>query len=104
MSLSSIEAEYIPCSEAIREGIWLRRLYQEISSSQSSLSDRTIQLILSDSQAAICLAKTSGFNNRTKHIDVKYHFIQDALAQGLIQLNYLPTRQMPADIMTKALP
>jgi len=104
VSLSSTEAEYIACSEAIREGIWLRRLYQEIISGQSSPSNHTIQLILSDSQGAICLAKSPGFNNRTKHIDVKYHFVQDALAQGLIQLDYLPTRDMPADIITKALP
>jgi len=104
VSLSSTEAEYVACSEAIREGIWLRRLYHEITTSKGNTILPSIQLVLSDSQGAICLAKTPRFNTRTKHIDVKYHFVQDAYAQGLIELNYLPTTDMPADIMTKPLP
>jgi len=104
VSLSSTEAEYIACSEAIREGIWLRRLYHEITHRELKAIPRSIQLVLSDSQGAICLAKAPRFNSRTKHIDIKYHFVQDACAQGLIELNYLPTAEMPADIMTKALP
>ena len=64
----------------------------------------SIHLVLSDSQRAICLEKAPRFNSRTKHIDIKYHFVQDACTQGLIDLNYLPTAKMLADIMTKLLP
>jgi len=104
VSLSSTEAEYISCSEAAREAIWLRRLYHEITDAQANTNKPAIQLLLSDSQGAICLAKTPRFNDRTKHIDVKYHFVRDTCAQGLIRLNYLPTTDMTADIMTKPLP
>jgi len=95
---------YIACSEAIQEGIWLRSLYHEITNRELNAIPLSIQLVLSDSQGAMCLAKAQRFNTRTKHIDIKYHFVQDACAQGLIELNYLPTAEMPADIMTKALP
>ena len=104
VTLSSTEAEYVACSEAIREGIWLRRLYHEITSAELNLILPSIQLVLSDSQGAIALAKAPKFNSRTKHIDVKYHFVQDAYAQGLIELQYISTTDMPADIMTKPLP
>ena len=104
VSLSSTEAEYIACSKAIQEGIWLRRLYHEITHRELNAIPPSIQLVLSDSQGAICLAKAPRFNTRTKHIDIKYHFVQNACPQGLIELNYLPTAEMPADIMTKVLP
>lgn len=104
VSLSSTEAEYISCSEAAREAIWLRRTYHEIVDGQSSTDKPSIQLLLSDSQGAICLATNPRFNDRTKHIDVKYHFVHDACTQGLIRLSYLSTTEMTADIMTKALP
>jgi len=87
VSLSSTEAEYIACSGAIQEGIWLRGLYHEITHRELNAIPSSIQLVLSDSQGAICLAKAPRFNIRTKHIDIKYHFVQDACPQGLIELN-----------------
>ena len=104
VTLSSTEAEYVACSEAIREGIWLRRLYHEITSAEPNFILPSIQLVLSDSQGAIALAKAPKFNSRTKYINVKYHFVQDAYAQGLIELQYISTTEMPADIMTKPFP
>lgn len=104
VSLFSTEAEYVACSEAIQEGIWLRRLYHEIISTKANSIPPSIQLVLSDSQGAIGLAKAPRFNTRVKHMHVKYHFVQDVYAQGLIELNYLPTTEIPADIMTKPLP
>jgi len=80
LSLSSTEVEYIACSEAIREGIWLRRFYHEITYTELNSTLPSIQLVLSGSQGAICLARAPRSNNRTKHIDVKYHFVQDACA------------------------
>ena len=50
------------------------------------------------------LAENPQFHNRTKHIDIRYHFIRDTLAAGEIVLQYLPTADMVADIMTKPLP
>ena len=104
VSLSSTEAEYVGCSEAAREAIWLRRLYNEITTKNAKVNKPAIQLLLSDSQGAISLAETPRFHNRTKHIAVKYHFVRDSCATGSIHLEYIPTTQMTADIMTKALP
>ena len=102
--LSLTEAEYIGCGEAIRKAIWLRRLYHAINYTQSKDNLSSVQILLTDSQGAVCLAKALWFNNRTKHIDVKYHFTQDICAQGLIRPNHLPTADMTADIRTKDLP
>ena len=89
-----MEAQYIGCSEATREAIWLRRLYHEIMDGQSDTNKPSIQLLLSDSQGAIGLATTPRFNDQTKHIEVKYHFIRDAYTQDLINLTYLPSSDM----------
>ncbi len=62
------------------------------------------QLLYADNQSAIAIIKNPGFNERTKHIDTKYHFVRDAYRKGMLQLEYIPTADMTADIMTKALP
>jgi hypothetical protein len=63
-----------------------------------------LQIIFADNQGAIKLSKNPQHHNRTKHIDVKYHFIRESSQHGLIQLTYIPTDEMVADILTKSLP
>jgi len=67
-----------------------------------SLDD--LQIIFADGQVAIKLSKKLQHHNRTKHIDVRYHFIRESTKLGLIQLVYISTIGMVADILTKALP
>jgi hypothetical protein len=62
------------------------------------------QVILVDNQGAIKLSKNPQHHNRTKHIDIKYHFVRDSYQKGLIELIHIPTSEMVADILTKALP
>jgi hypothetical protein len=57
----------------------------------------------SDNQGAIALAENPVLHSRTKHIDIRYHFIRDALKNGDTVLKYIPTDEMPADVLTKAL-
>ena len=57
-----------------------------------------------DSQSAICLAKNARFHLRTKHIDVRYHFIREVLDDDLITLIKVQTSQNPVDVLTKCLP
>jgi len=58
-------------------------------------------VIREDNQSAIAIAKNSVFHARTKHIDVKIHFVKEALSDGSIELIYCPTEQMVADLLSK---
>ncbi|MCO5588028.1 hypothetical protein L7F22_041982 [Adiantum nelumboides] len=80
VALSTTEAEYISATEASKEAIWLARLCSEFG-----LPDKA-PMLGCDSQSAICLAKNAMFHARTKHIDVRYHFIREVLEDGLITL------------------
>jgi hypothetical protein len=67
------------------------------------MATRLPQLIFCDNTSAMTLVKNAKLHDKSKHIDVKHHFVHDAHEKGLINLQYLPTADMPADIMTKAL-
>ena len=57
-----------------------------------------------DSQSAICVTKDQMFHERTKHIDVRYHFIRGIVAKGDIKVSKIITHDNPADMMTKTVP
>lgn len=103
VALSSTEAEYIGTSEAAREAIWIWRLFDDLSQHLQQQQQQPQQLYV-DNQGAIKLTENPRFHERTKHIDIKYHFVQEAHEKGLINVKYVPTEDMTADIMTKALP
>ena len=60
-------------------------------------------MIKEDNQGAIALSKNPKYHPRTKHIDIKCHFIRDKVAKKEIVLDYCPTEQMLADLLTKPL-
>ena len=72
-SSSTREAEYVAMSDASKETIWLACLVGDLDIQQ-------IPILHCDSQSAIALAKNPVFHAKTKHIKVRYHFIQDVLA------------------------
>ena len=98
VALSTTEAEYIAVTEVIKEGIWLRGLLGELSSCSDKMD------ILCDSQSAIYLTKDQMFHERTKHIDIKYHFVRDVISRGDISVKKISTHENPADMLTKPLP
>jgi hypothetical protein len=109
VALSTVEAEYIAITEAAKESIWLQGLLQEIRGSgitrdQSGEGVHMAQTLNTDNQGAISLAENPQHHQRSKHIDIKYHFVRHQIREGRISLQYLPTTQMTADVMTKALP
>lgn len=59
--------------------------------------------INSDNQSAQCLAKDSQFHARSKHIDIKYHHVREMVKNKFVEINYVPTENMIADILTKNL-
>ena len=85
---------------AAKEGIWLNRLLAEINVEKEPSNPVTLY---EDNQSAICLSKNPQFHGRSKHIDVRYHFIRDETKRGTIQVKYCKTEDMVADMMTKAL-
>ena len=99
VALSTAEAEYISLSAATQETIWLRRLLKDLSC--CTTKDPTT--IREDNQGAIAIAKNPVYHSRTKHIDIKYHYICEAIQDKAIQLEYCPTEEMLADILTKPL-
>ncbi len=99
VSLSSTEAEYVCLSDAAREANWLRNLYQEMG-----FPEEESTLIYGDNQSALAIAENLCYHKRTKHFDIKHHYIRDQVQRGVMKLQYLPTTQMTADIFTKALP
>ena len=99
IALSTTEAEYVAATHAVKEALWLRTLISEV------MGDITGPTTLySDNQGAIALAKDHQYHARTKHIDIRFHFIRWIVEEGKISLIYCPTDEMVADAMTKALP
>ena len=98
MALSTTEAEYMAASHCTREAIWLRQLLEDVGCSHDEGT-----LIMCDNQGAIALAKNPVHHSRTKHIDVQHHFVREKVDRGVIRLEYCPTEDMVADVLTKAL-
>ena len=98
VALSSTEAEYIAQMHAAEEALWLCNFLRELCSAPDDL------LILNcDNQGVIALAKDNKFHTCTKHIDVCYHFIHEAVEDGKVVVQYIPTGDNLSDIFTKLL-
>eukprot|EP01119_Soliformovum_irregulare_P002841 TRINITY_DN1309_c0_g2_i1.p1 TRINITY_DN1309_c0_g2~~TRINITY_DN1309_c0_g2_i1.p1 ORF type:complete len:1074 (-),score=203.85 TRINITY_DN1309_c0_g2_i1:206-3268(-) len=99
IALSTTEAEYVAGSIACQDAIHLRHLLQDLRQPVS-----TPTTIFGDNQGAIALAKHNNVNARSKHIDIRYHFIRETIANGHVEWTYTPTETMIADCLTKATP
>ena len=99
VALSSTEAEYMCLSEAAKEAIFCITLLKELGC--KSLAK--VQLF-NDNQSAIKLARNPVYHSRSKHIEIRFHFIREAIQRHPIRLDYLPTEEMTADVLTKPLP
>lgn len=98
VSLSTTEAEYIALTEAVKEGSWLRGLVNDLGIIQSRVT------VHCDSQSAIHLANHQTYHERTKHIDVRYHFVRDVIDSKKVKVQKIATEDNPADMLTKVLP
>ena len=85
--------------EGIKEQIWLEYLYKQLDIPRQN--EQTT--LYSDSQSAIELARNPEHHTRTKHIDIQYHFVRQNVQDATVKLNYIPTKDQPADGLTKAL-
>ena len=95
VALSTCEAEYMSLVSAIQEGKYLASLLFEITGL------RLTCYLYCDNQGTIALAKNPIKQQRTKHVDIKYHFIRDEIAKGAVCMSYIPSDSNLADIFTK---
>ena len=86
MALSTAEVEYIAASMASCEAVWLRNLFSELF---GFTLDTTV--ILCDNQSGIRLSENPVFHDRSKHIDIRYHYIRDMVQGGAIRLHHIGT-------------
>jgi hypothetical protein len=95
---SSTEAEYCSLSDAAKEAHWIQRVLLELGAAQPTT------VIYQDNQSCMSLAEGENrTDQRTKHIDTRYHQVRQRIQDGTIQVSYLPTTEMFADILTKPL-
>jgi len=101
VALSTLEAEYIACSHATRESLWLKRMFKEAADGMAvKISDGPVP-IGCDNQGAIKLIATGVVRQKSKHIDVKYHHVHDEQMKGSVKFQYVTSASNPADLLTK---
>ena len=98
VALSSTEAEFIPDTEAARELMWILGFLDNIGISEKSL------VLFGDNKGALALARRHVYRPRTKHIHVRERYITHMVESGQCLIEYVPTKDMVADALTKPLP
>lgn len=98
VALSSCEAEYVAATSAAAQAIWLARLLGDLQGKKSEI----VKLKM-DSMSALALSRNPIFHERSKHIDLRYHFIRECVENGVISTEFVNTKDQLADILTKAL-
>jgi hypothetical protein len=98
ISLSTTEVEYITACSTSCETIWLRKLLTDLFDLEMRAT-----LILCDNQSCIKMTKNPLFHDRSKHIEIHYHYIHDMLQRGALKLQYISTDEHVVDVLTNPL-
>lgn len=99
VALSTTKAEYIvAAAEATKEAIWLRGMVTELGYEQKQV------VVHCDSQNVICLSKNQVHYEKTKHIDIKLHFVRLKVLRRVVKLVKIHTDVNIADMLTKVVP
>jgi hypothetical protein len=108
VAISSCEAEYMSIVSVTQAIKWTKNLLKELgfynnASSSSPFAISSVPIILSDNKSAIAIGLNDTMHNRSKHIDIKHHFIRDEISSGTINIQWISTHDQIADILTKKL-
>src|SRR6187200_353775 len=95
VALSTTEAEYMAIAEAAKELVWLKSFLAELGLQQDNC------VLHCDNESAVHLAKNPVFQSRTKHIQMRYHFIRELITDGMVNLQKILGTENPADMFTK---
>lgn len=99
VALSSCEAEYVALSQATSEGCWIRSILLDLNVIDSGVPIH----MYCDNQSAIKVAKNPENHKRLKHVDIRWHFVRDKVANGILKLSHISGNEQTADIFTKPL-
>jgi hypothetical protein len=99
VALSTSESEYMAACYAAQEAIYLRRLMGSLGFAQGEPT-----IIREDNMGCIGMSENPILHQRSKHIDIRYHFLREAVSNGQVLLTFIPTSEQIADLLTKALP
>jgi hypothetical protein len=94
-----MEAEYILCSIVISNVVWIGRFIESLN---LSINNRPVN-VFCDNKSAISLIKSGAHSTKGKHIDINYHYIQDIVEKGEINVEFISSTEMVANPMTKGL-
>ncbi|CAM8947776.1 unnamed protein product [Rhodiola kirilowii] len=97
ISLSSTEAEYMAAGSCCAQMIWMKQMLKEVGLDQNTMT------LYCDNMSAISISKDPVQHSRTKHIDIRHHFIRELVEDKVISLIHMPTEKQLADILTKPL-
>ena len=97
VAASTMEAEYMAAASAAKEGLWLKKLVQDLGYPHPTM------LVGCDNQAALVLIHNPLTSLRAKHIAVHHHFVRERVEQGQLSYEYVPTAANASDVLTKAL-
>ncbi|GKF52166.1 hypothetical protein Tco_0148633 [Tanacetum coccineum] len=93
---STTEAEYVAAANCCRQVLWIQN--QMLNYGFNFMNTK----IYIDNESTICIVKNSVFHSKTKHIEIRHHFIRDSYEKKLIQVIKIHTYQNVADLLTKA--
>lgn len=96
VAISTCEAEYMALSAATQEAVWWQGI-------QTFYGNNDPLQIKTDNQSALSIANEGNVSARTKHIDIRHHFIQEKVKENRVEISYINTHDQVADILTKPL-
>ena len=98
VTLSTTEAEFVAAAVCACQGVWMKRILKEMG-----FCDEGCTTILCDNSSTIKLSKNPIMHGRSKHIDVRFHFLRNLTKDGVVELIHCGSQEQVADIMTKPL-
>ena len=99
VTLSSMEAEYVEASRGAQEVVWFRKLMHDLRHTQDEPT-----LMLEDNKACISFSMNNTCHDRSKHIDIREHWLRQAVFDNFIKMHHIRTKEQIADVLTKYLP
>jgi hypothetical protein len=98
VALSKAEAEYVATCARCREAVWLQKLLSGLFGLKLEAT-----YIWCDNRSYMKLLENLVFHDRSKHIEINYHYIRDMVQKGAVRLQYVTTEEQVVDVLTKPL-